>query len=590
MYEVRSHYAFNDLPHLNAVGQTYTGDGNNNSQTGTADDDTFNYGQGGNDTLNGAGGNDVFNMGAAFTGADTINGGTGNDTLVIDAGPNAGDFISTTSTSLTSVETVRFVGNGHDEYEIYLDDGNMAAGETMTFDTTSFQSTDGIYVNASPETDGNVIYNGGAGGDLFSSSGADNTFMGGGGDDTVDFIATELDDGDFANGAAGNDAFDLIFPNGGDVSLSNNVKNFETLFIYANAAHAFSITTDDSNVAKGQTLTVDMYDHDVPLTFNGSDESDGRFVIYAGTGDDTITGGRGNDVIDAVGGTDTVHGGRGDDVITVNAYVTTDGFLASGIDATDRIDGGAGNDTLIIGSAHDLNEDIFQADTIHNIETIKITEVNLEGPDNFGLWLDDANVAAGKTITIDASSLGQVGDPVRLFLNSNQSDSFVNATGGASDDSLRGGDKGDTLAGAGGNDVLYGLGGADTLDVGTGADVLAYSAVAESKGLKHDTVVGFDAHNDSFQLDLEVQAVANEIIGGQLRQAHFTADLGAALSGLAVGDAVVFAPDSGDDAGNLYLIVNDGTAGYQGNHDYVIQLDGATHLADLYAGNFVFNG
>jgi Ca2+-binding RTX toxin-like protein len=55
-----------------------------------------------------------------------------------------------------------------------------------------------------------------------------------------------------------------------------------------------------------------------------------------GTGDDTINGTSGNDVICSFSGNDTINGGGGDDII----------YGGSG---TDAIDGGNGNDTIYAG-------------------------------------------------------------------------------------------------------------------------------------------------------------------------------------------------------------------------------------------------
>ena len=55
--------------------------------------------------------------------------------------------------------------------------------------------------------------------------------------------------------------------------------------------------------------------------------------------------------------------------------------------------------------------------------------------------------------------------------------------------------------------------------------------------------------------------------------ASFDADLAAALGGLGAGQAVWFAPDAGDLAGPIFLIVDaNGVAGYQEGEDYVFAI------------------
>jgi hypothetical protein len=71
------------------------------------------------------------------------------------------------------------------------------------------------------------------------------------------------------------------------------------------------------------------------------------------------------------------------------------------------------------------------------------------------------------------------------------------------------------------------------------------------------------------------------IQSGALSAGSFNADLGAALSGLGAGHAVVYAPNAGGLAGKIFLVVDaNGVAGYQEGEDYVFALP-ATTLGDL---------
>jgi Ca2+-binding RTX toxin-like protein len=97
---------------------------------------------------------------------------------------------------------------------------------------------------------------------------------------------------------------------------------------------------NDGNVAAGQTLYINAnllmaaggtLATDETLTFNGSAESDGHFIVYSGAGADKITGGAGDDVIYGGGGADQLRGGGGNDTF---GYVST-AHSASG--ATDQI-------------------------------------------------------------------------------------------------------------------------------------------------------------------------------------------------------------------------------------------------------------
>jgi Ca2+-binding RTX toxin-like protein len=62
---------------------------------------------------------------------------------------------------------------------------------------------------------------------------------------------------------------------------------------------SYDITTNDSNVAAGEMLLVDGHDlgplHE--LRFDGSAETDGRFTIIGGDGNDQLTGGMSDDLL-----------------------------------------------------------------------------------------------------------------------------------------------------------------------------------------------------------------------------------------------------------------------------------------------------
>jgi len=88
-----------------------------------------------------------------------------------------------------------------------------------------------------------------------------------------------------------------------------------------------------------------------------------------------------------------------------------------------------------------------------------------------------------------------------------------------------------------------------------------YSLVADSDA---------DAHN----IDLPM-SLAAAVTSGSLSEASFDDDLSAALGGLGAGQAALFAPDSGDHAGKIFLVVDgNDVAGYQEGEDYVFGIAG----------------
>ena len=116
-----------------------------------------------------------------------------------------------------------------------------------------------------------------------------------------------------------------------------------------------------------------------------------------------------------------------------------------------------------------------------------------------------------------------------------------------------------------------------------------YTGAADSTGTTFDTLVDFDPAEDVIDLPGSVTGLAASVDHGALSLASFNADLAAALGGLGASQAGFFAPDAGDFAGKIFLVVDaNGVAGYQAGEDYVFAVTGAS-LADLTAhGTHIF--
>jgi hypothetical protein len=200
-----------------------------------------------------------------------------------------------------------------------------------------------------------------------------------------------------------------------------------------------------------------------------------------------------------------------------------------------------------------------------------------EGHD-YVLETDDDFVAAGRTLTVDGQALG-MGNHV-MFDGSAETDGRFAFRGGELDDYFFGGAGADSISGAGGADVLSGGGGGDTF---------VFACAGESRGADYDLLADFDPAADRIDLSGSVTGFAAAVASGSLSDASFDDDLGAALGGLGAGQAVWFAPDAGDHAGQIFLVVDgNGVAGYQAGEDYVFGIAGSP-LADLtgHTGFFV---
>jgi Ca2+-binding RTX toxin-like protein len=292
---------------------------------------------------------------------------------------------------------------------------------------------------------------------------------------------------------------------------------------------------------------------------------------FAGNGGNNTQNGTNNDdTFDySQGGNDTLNGLGGNDTFK----------MGGALNALDAINGGSGADTLRLAGNTAVS---FGATTIRNIETIKLAD----GFD-YNLSFNDGNIGRNETLTIDGSALDA--SSVLTSISLAELDGHLDVTGGAADDTLFGGQKSDVLTGGAGDDTLFGAKGADVLEGGAGAD--EYGLARPGSGSKYDTFIGFDAQNaDTIAVAFGVDGVDATVNGGELNDASFDADLAAAIGNgqMAAHHAVLFAPDDGDLAGRLFLIIDqNGNSGYQAGKDHVVELDSAEHLGALGVEDFV---
>lgn len=146
--------------------------------------------------------------------------------------------------------------------------------------------------------------------------------VGGKSDDTFTLTAAvDQINGVSLNGNDGNDT--LTVKVGATAAALNGVTNVETI-IFKQAAANTTITTVDTLVASGATLTVDASSFTTKtLTFDGNNETNGSFKITGGAGADILTGGAGADTLTGNGGLDVLDGKGGNDQFLLNKAVAT---------------------------------------------------------------------------------------------------------------------------------------------------------------------------------------------------------------------------------------------------------------------------
>jgi Ca2+-binding RTX toxin-like protein len=331
---------------------------------------------------------------------------------------------------------------------------------------------------------------------------------------------------------------DLILLSGTDTRFGDTAGNLYTYVIHSS----------DSNVAAGAKLLVDatMLVAGESLTFDGTAETDGKFLFSGGQGTDIFSGGAGAD----------------------GFYFRDGSFWNAG----DRVLGGAGDQIGFRGDFTGANKVVMGANQIVTVETIVLMSgVDIRfgpivPPTKFDITMHDGNLASGRRFTVDASQLA-ANETARVDASA-ETDGTYRMFGGAGADELIGGANADFLRGGLGADILKGNGGADTF---------AYASAAQSTSTAFDLLVDVKSAEDRIDLHSAVSGWSSSVTSGQLSHSSFDADLAAALdASLGANQAILFDPTSGDYAGRHFLIVDANSDGaYTAGADYVFELGNA---------------
>ncbi|WP_373506218.1 calcium-binding protein [Aestuariivirga sp.] len=260
------------------------------------------FGDSNNDTLDGGANNDKLDGGAGSdklnggTGADKMTGGTGDDVYFVD---NVGDKV------------IELPNGGSDTVRTTLLSYVLPANvEKLIYD--------GVIKIAAKGNGLDNVLKGGDNGDLFlvDSGGAD-SFIGGLGNDTMDFrlhatgATVNLATGTHAGAAAG-----------------DTYTSIETFF--------GSSTAND--IFRGDTFAITFNGFGGNDKLTGSTKSD---LLYGGDGTDMLSGREGADTLDGGRGSDTMTGGTGGDVFWFTNPTSAGGFGTDTItdyqDGTDKI-------------------------------------------------------------------------------------------------------------------------------------------------------------------------------------------------------------------------------------------------------------
>src|SRR5215208_4318434 len=303
--------------------------------------------------------------------------------------------------------------------------------------------------------------------------------------------------------------------NGNAITISRNAAG--TILVNGGAVPVVGGTPTVANTSLIQVFGQDGND---VITLNEANGALPAANLFGGAGNDTLTGGSGDDLLFGQAGNDTLLGRGGFDFL----FGGSENDTLTGGDGDDQVFGESGNDRMIWnpGDDTDLNEGGAGTDTV---------EVN--GGNGDEQFTATANGTRVRFDRVNPAPFAiDIGTSEKLVLNANGGTDTFSATGnlaaligitvdgGSGNDTILGSNGADQLFGGDGNDFVDGQQGNDTAFLGTGNDVFQWdpgdgSDTVEGQG-DTDTML-FNGSNISELLD----ASAN---GGRLR---FTRDIGA---------------------------------------------------------------
>ncbi|QFS50137.1 calcium-binding protein [Nostoc sphaeroides] len=495
------------------VSEKLTGGNEENTINAKAGNDTL-IGGAGDDTLNGGDGNDILTGGAD---SDLLNGGAGID-KVVESGDLA-KFILTNN---------RLIANGVDVL-LGIEQAQLTGGKSWnTLDASGFSL-------------GSVTLDGGGSDDsLFGGTQSDQLIGG--------------DGFDFLDGKAGFDI--LIGGTGGDTYVLDNVRDV--------ISETSTATYEYDRVLSSVTYTLGANLEELTLTGTAAINGTGNGLnnkITGNTANNTLNGGAGFDILDGKGGVDTLIGGSGDDTYIVDN--TLDVIIETLTTDFDRVESSV---TYTLAA---------------NLENLQL-------------------VGSGGNINGTGNNLNNqiTGDSANNILSGLAGNDVIYGQEG--NDTLNGGDGDDYLYAGGGNDVINGGNGNDYLDSITGRDIFNGGAgkdffaddidnnniyvfqFGESSALAADAIDGFSIGSDKIDLLAAngtalgkpvslTRAADNYYYETQLdlvKQVFIDAN-GKLAGNQALGINSAAIVHNGLD---LYLVVNDGIAGFQANSDLLIDL------------------
>ena len=328
-------------------------------------------------------------------------------------------------------------------------------------------------------TTGDDVYRGDSGVDVVDGLAGDDTLSGLDGQDmlsggTGDDLLYGGGDNDVLNGGDGNDILDVGYipgsdqahGGGGDDTLVLNYSNV----VFDNGQNTPIAVT--LNASSGTFVTQIQGFSSVSAT------SIEAVQFYGPDGDDTITGGTGDDHLVGAGGSDTLRGGAGDDYLQIDLRPAADGDV-------DKVYGDAGIDTLGLrfsgsGAVAATDDWIVSAGVAPTRNGVAVgTVVGMEAFDVYltgrsavitgGAHADKAQVY----VTGGAATLNMGGGDDVVIAATSESNLLTIDTGAGNDTISAAAETGSISAGAGNDTIVAHFTRKGVIDAGAGDDVIS---------------------------------------------------------------------------------------------------------------------
>ena len=216
----------------------------------------------------------------------------------------------------------------------------------------------------------------------------------------------------------------------------------------------------------------------VSVTGGSGDDS-----ISGTAGKDVLTGGGGDDALDGLKGVSQLDGGAGFDTVSLDLSSASLAIIYDGV-AAETTTGVTLADGSTIKNAEGLGE--LDTGSGNDILTVTIEQGDFTwqaGSGNNRLVADYSGGSAALSAYVSGTS---------YYLSSTGATSYgvasVAITGGSAGDSLTGTAGNDTLNGGGGDDTLDGLTGISQIDGGAGTDTVSLDLSAATAGIAYDAI------------------------------------------------------------------------------------------------------